>query len=462
MKMRRIIYILTVAVVSIVGTMPAWAVTEREMEEARTIAAKAYLRYANNGSGYLDDVSARTMAELEKNLKAKEKENIKAFKAIKVPGDYASWDKAKLVEFWGTKAFETAGLIAEGKGARPRVRKQINAMAISAPAPAEKPEQKTEEQKTEEPAAAAEPVADTPQPAMQQNPAPESAIAEQDILADQNAIAEDAKNRSLEKEENSTWIYVVILCVLIGVVIWLVTYAAKIMKRQGDADRERDNVRDTRAAQGMSASEREEVEETIHRLNKRLHDEQERNIETSRAAERLKLDNERLKERFDKLMAERNALEAELRDTKERLAAAMRAEKNRDVEEPRKIVEASRQQAPAPQPQKVDPEVLRVIYLGRTNSEGIFVRADRRVSPGNTVYRLDTEDGLVGTFHVVELPVVTRMVLERPVEMLSHGCVAKDLADTAGATGIVTEDSGTAIFENGYWRVLRPSRIRYE
>lgn len=69
---------------------------------------------------------------------------------------------------------------------------------------------------------------------------------------------------------------------------------------------------------------------------------------------------------------------------------------------------------------------------------------------------------MVGTFHVVDLPVVTRVVLENPREMLSGGCVAKDIDDTLGATSIVTEDSGTAIFENGYWRVLRPSRIRYE
>ncbi|MDE6702925.1 MAG: hypothetical protein K2K00_04525, partial [Muribaculaceae bacterium] len=56
--------------------IPALAVTDKEMEEAKTIAAQAYLRYANDGSGYLDEFKATTMAQLESKLKAKEKENI--------------------------------------------------------------------------------------------------------------------------------------------------------------------------------------------------------------------------------------------------------------------------------------------------------------------------------------------------------------------------------------------------
>ena len=123
------------------------------------------------------------------------------------------------------------------------------------------------------------------------------------------------------------------------------------------------------------------------------------------------------------------------------------------------------QPAPAPvrpKPAPVQEEILHVIYLGRANSRGIFVRADRRLSPGNTIYRLDTEDGLVGTFHVVDNPAVMAIALEHPLEMLSGGCSAIDIEDTVGATSIVTESSGTAIFENGYWKVLRKSSIRYE
>ena len=83
----------------------ALGVTQKEMEQARTIAAKAYIRYVNDGSGYLDELNPTTMEELEASLKPKEKENIKAFKAIAVPSDYKSWDKEKLVEYWAVTAF---------------------------------------------------------------------------------------------------------------------------------------------------------------------------------------------------------------------------------------------------------------------------------------------------------------------------------------------------------------------
>ncbi len=468
---------------AVVTVLPASAVTDREMEEARTIATKAYLRYANNGSGYLDEVNAKTMADLEKSLKAKEKENIKAFKAIKVPSDYASWDKEKLVAFWSGTALNTSGLIPEGKAARTRIRKQIGAMKISAPKATDPapPETSGKESPDGTTTSAEGSTAVAPEAVASDTLGSfDPALQDQDILADQKALAEDAENRSLEKEENSTWVYVVILCVLIGVVIWLATYAAKIMKRQ-NRDDEREDAGNNPAPEmvsEISKGEREEIDETIHRLNTRLRSEQERCIEISRNAERIKLENDRLQQRYDKLLGERNQLIQQINDLKIRIEKAEAVAKvasqgeTEDVRPIRKCDEVlpdlesrqeERQQKPKqPASAQTAKDILHVIYLGRTNADGIFVRADRRVSPGNTVYRLDTEDGLVGTFHVVELPVVTRMVLERPVEMLSHGCVAENLADTAGMSGIVTEDSGTAIFENGYWRVLRPSRIHYE
>ena len=126
------------SVVLAVFAIPLFAVTDKEMEEARTITAQAYLRYANDGSGYLDDFKATTMSQLESKLKAKEKENIKAFKSVKVPSDYASWDKAKLVEFWGVTFFTSPNLAEKGKVARSRVKQRINAMTVAAPAPSAK------------------------------------------------------------------------------------------------------------------------------------------------------------------------------------------------------------------------------------------------------------------------------------------------------------------------------------
>lgn len=413
------------------------AVSDREMEEARTIAAKAYLRYANNGSGYLDEVNARSISELQKSLKAKEKENIKAFLAIPVPKDYATWDKTRLVEYWGSTAFKAAGLIEEGKGARPRVRKQIMAMTVSAPsaaAPAEAPAEAAPAPAEAAPAEAS--VAEQSAEAAATDPAAQQA----DILADQKAIEDDAKNAAPESQNsgsNATWIYVVILCVLIGVVVWLVTFAAKVMNRQPDAAGKNDDE-----AEEVRAKARQAIASYKEKLA--AHEDVERE----------------LKAREQEHVRREQQLLARIADLEEKLRKAETRSYREAAPAPAPV-----QPAPAPvrpKPAPVQEEILHVIYLGRANSRGIFVRADRRLSPGNTIYRLDTEDGLVGTFHVVDNPAVTAIALEHPLEMLSGGCSAIDIEDTVGATSIVTESSGTAIFENGYWKVLRKSSIRYE
>lgn len=413
------------------------AVSDREMEEARTIAAKAYLRYANNGSGYLDEVNARSISELQKSLKAKEKENIKAFLAIPVPKDYATWDKTRLVEYWGSTAFKAAGLIEEGKGARPRVRKQIMAMSVSAPsaaAPAEAPAEAAPAPAEAAPAEAS--VAEQSAEAAATDPAAQQA----DILADQKAIEDDAKNAAPESQNsgsNATWIYVVILCVLIGVVVWLVTFAAKVMNRQPDAAGKNDDE-----AEEVRAKARQAIASYKEKLA--AHEDVERE----------------LKAREQEHVRREQQLLARIADLEEKLRKAETRSYREAAPAPAPV-----QPAPAPvrpKPAPVQEEILHVIYLGRANSRGIFVRADRRLSPGNTIYRLDTEDGLVGTFHVVDNPAVTAIALEHPLEMLSGGCSAIDIEDTVGATSIVTESSGTAIFENGYWKVLRKSSIRYE
>ena len=67
------------SVVLAVFAIPVFAVTDKEMEEARTITARAYLRYANDGSGYLDDFKATTMSQLESKLKAKREREYQGF-----------------------------------------------------------------------------------------------------------------------------------------------------------------------------------------------------------------------------------------------------------------------------------------------------------------------------------------------------------------------------------------------
>lgn len=419
-------------------TLPSYAVTDKEMEEARTIAAKLYLRWSNDASGYLDDVSVKTMSQLEASLKPKEKENLKAFKAVKVPSDYASWDKARLVEFWGVTFFTSPGLSDNGKRAKGRVKNKVQAMKVSAPEPP-----KTEPAPApaaENPAPAETPAATPAAPAS--TPSADVAAAEQqDILADQTAIARDeAEARDTEprqKRSNGTWVYVAILVVLVGVVIWLMVFAANMLKKQtpeeSDAALAADNDRLSKSEQAAKTK----LADTEQRMKA---------LEESNAE--LKREISRLTKSLEDSRASEERLRADLASAKAAKAAA------------------AAMAPPAPQTpvreQPVRKPVINEIYLGRANAKGQFVRGDRRPVAGNTVFRLDTADGMVGTFRVADNADTLQLALSNPLQYLTGACNSDNYADAATATRIITEDPGTAILEGGCWKVLRKSRIRFE
>lgn len=418
------------------------AVTDKEMEEARAYTAKSYLRYVNNGSGYLDEVNVKTMAELNSKLKAKEKENIAAFNAVKVPQDYAAWDKKQLVEYWAATFFTSPGLDPNGKGARTRVRKYIEGMTVTAPSASEAKPAETAPAPQETPAAVnAEAAPEDGQLA------PEDLVAQEpaDVLADQNAIEKAAEESRPERPEgqNATWVYVLVLAILIGVVIWLVIYAANLMKRQPDGRQSNDEG-------DISDSElREQTRKAIATKNQELDQMRKALEEAESRAAALASELESGKRANHQLEAEAASLREEIAKLRSHALQAPEVAKT-PVKGPEAPKEAPKQQ------------LLKVIYLGRANKRGIFVRADRRITEGSTIYRLDTNDGLVGTFHVVDEPEVVDLALSDPTEFLANGCSGEDLEDTAGVTRITTQSAGTAIFENGYWKVLRKSRIRYE
>ncbi len=425
--------ILAAAIIAALS-LPAFAVTDKEMEEAKAITAQAYLRYANDGSGYLDDFRASSMSQLESKLKAKEKENLKAFNTVKIPSDYASWDKDKLVEFWSVTFFTSPNLAEKGKAARSRVKQRISALTIAAAKAAETPAvAETTTTTTEETTSSPAPViSDTivTSPAATRE---EILEKQEDILADQNAIAQDTEDRQYRKEDNSTWIYVVVLVVLIGVVIWLVVFAANMMKKQAEPLEAAKTAgsSDSPADSGDTENLREELASTRTALN-----------EYKAAFEESQDENKNMQTQI-------KSLKNEITKLKEELASAAAA-----------AVASAAKAAPAPAAPRKDSR--EGIYLGRVNNRGLFVRADRRYNPGHSIYRLETRDGLVGTFHLINAQEVTDLGLDNPVVYLSGGCSAIDIEDTAGATTIVTENAGTAMFENGAWKVLRKSKIRFE
>lgn len=230
-------------------SMPASAVTDQEMEQARTITAQTYLRYANDGSGYLDDLHPVTMAALQKSLKEKERENLKAFQAVPVPKDYASWDKDKLVEYWSVTFFRSPGLSEKGKIGKTRVKSRLLRMNVAPPAGKNEPAK--EEPKKEEPA---RPEADASQapavPAELVQPADSRAdslkraeesgaaaqagrLKEMEAKADSlEALDEEAAgDEPVRRRQDSTWLYIVILCVLVAIVVVLVFFASSTIRK---------------------------------------------------------------------------------------------------------------------------------------------------------------------------------------------------------------------------------------
>ncbi len=476
--MKRLVYIITV-LMAFWQVLPALAVTDKEMEQARVIATQTYLRYANDGSGYLDALKPTTMAQLEKSLKAKEKENIKAFKAIPVPTDYASWDKQKLVDYWSNTAFSQAGLLPKGKVGKNPTRKKLSAMTIAAPAPAAQPapatkpaEQKPAEQPAAKPAA---PAAETkPAPAATKpaeaksstSPIPEanldSAQAEIDearLLAEAALAADD--DAFIKKESTNTWIYVVVLCILVAVVVALVVFASNVMKKSAPALA-------TQWNNGANSDEAKALARKLQESNRRLEEAERQNVQ--------------LKKRVDALTAEIAKLRTRPAPSQQPPIQGIPYPKQNPTPSPAPAAATAQQvqaaqPAPAPRPAAAAPAAtaaaataaahpaqpsLRTIYLGRANAKGIFVRADRTFNPGNSVFRLDTSDGLAGTFKVVSDPTVIEKVTEHPAEMLSMSCVGPELANTTGLQAIVTDSAGTAIFEGGCWKVMRKAKIHYE
>lgn len=446
------------------ASLPLFAATDKEMEEARTYAAQAYLRYANDASGYLDEIKVTSMAELKGKLKAQELENIKTFEAVAVPKDYASWDKQKLSEYWSATFFSSPGLIEKGRhpGAKSRVKRKIESMTVTAGAPeTQKETPKAEEGAGVDPLEGLE--ADPNAAAAAVSALPDS--IEQTARRLEEAMAEEEAARA--GGNSYTWVYVGILAVLIGVVIWLVIFASKVMKRGGERDEEypvregadnREMAEDLREAAARNSALQAEVN-TLRNENSNLKNEN----------ANLKNEAGRLREECRRLASEAESLRERLRLASRpqpapapRPAAPAPAPLPASAPAPQPAAPAPQQPAapqPAPQPTSQTP---RTIFLARANARGLFVRADRKLNIGHTIFRLDTSDGFAGTFRVAADPTVWEMALLNPAENLAGACVAPDLDATVGMTRVITESPGTAIFENGCWRVIRKARIRYE
>ena len=485
--MRRTFRLTTLAAALMMWMLPfgAQAVTQQEMEEARTITAFWYLRYANNGAGYMEEGKMpTTMAQLEKMLKETERTNLKAFKAVSVPQDYAGWDKKKLVGYWGGTFFNSPGLSAQGKVARSRVEKKINAMTISAPAAAAQPSAAAPEAAV---AAATETPKEATAPAAGATEMPDaSQIVNQAQVVDSTALAveESALDSRPERKSSSstTWIYIVALCILVGVVVWLVIFASKTMQ-QGNQEAQAPapapvtppHVEDEPLAHAPAGRRRQTQQEVIEEHNEPIIPEPAVAAPgASHSAEVGALNREikNLREECLRLGEENGRLQSDLADARRELealrgrlraAGAVTSAASVAGPQPRPAAQPERPAAPAPTPRREPEEPMhREIYLGRVNPRGLFVRADKRPVEEKSVFVLTTTDGYTGTYRVIQLDEVIERCLDNPEHYLGGGCTAPDLLATEEATAIRTLQSGTAVFEDGCWRMIRKTKIVYE
>lgn len=476
----------------IIGVSSSLAVTESEMEQARATAAKIYLRWANDGSGYLDELNPKSIADLEKKIKAQEKTNLVAFKNISVPADYATWDKTKLVAYWSETAFHAPGLNEQGKrnGARSQVKRALNKMSVSAPRPAEEVTPPVEQQTKESVAANSgqDPLATAEAEAAAKAAEMEAKAAEADSVAAQLAATEEKTVEQPEASSN-TWIYVGVLVLLVIVVVMLVIYASKTMKASKQTEEAEE---ETKPAEPQAAPQ-PKPQPTPVRQESKHPQYAPKPVQPEVTPSQVPMENHnsddssRLREKFATMLTSKEEIIrrqdlriAELTSEIENLEAELVTAKTlndrlrRDNEHLQ--LASMRQNTPVPtadgnretpgtahttQPAKQGNE-LKEIYLGRVNDRGIFVRADRHLNPGNTIYCLVTTDGFSGTFRVVDDPVSVNRALQSPEAWLGGGCVAKDLTYTDGHSEIYTETAGTAIFEGGTWKVTRKARIRYQ
>ena len=104
----------------------------------------------------------------------------------------------------------------------------------------------------------------------------------------------------------------------------------------------------------------------------------------------------------------------------------------------------------------------RTIYLAYANSKNVFVRADSVYNEDYSIFKLVTSDGITGSFSVIDNPIANKLALSLPISILKNSCQSEDMHHDNWCKQIITENAGTAIFENGRWIVKRKADINFQ
>jgi hypothetical protein len=101
------------------------------------------------------------------------------------------------------------------------------------------------------------------------------------------------------------------------------------------------------------------------------------------------------------------------------------------------------------------------LFMGKPDENDDFTRVSDELEQGNSIYVLDTKDGLHGTFEVIDKPEVHRFALMMPADNLIRACSGNAIQIPSG-NRIVTDRAGEAEFINGKWHVVVKAIIHYE
>lgn len=397
------------------------AATPEQMEKARATAYQLCLRYMNNGSGYLDKAgSASSVSDLEGKLKDKEKANLSKLKSVKIPSEseYASWDKAAFDKYW-TVTFMDALPSFDGKSeCRQRVAKKVSAMKVTVAEPAKQADANAEdgtqtgegEDAADEEKAEAEEGTNADQIV---GAAPANPVSADSVIS----IADEAVNTEKQSKDSGNMVSIIVLAILVLVVVGLVAYALNVMRRNKEEDR---NIR--RSEERSNARRQEPVSQADPA--------------------------------DESAFATYAAPAAPARDSRDAEIAQLKAELER-------LKHQNSRNAGAYTPGTARKRQPTTIYLARANSEGVFTRADASYNMGNSIFKLVTTDGVSGTYQVIDDPAVFELALMMPTDYLENACSGRNLQLSQGASTIINEAAGTAVFDNGRWRVTRKAQIRY-
>lgn len=103
------------------------------------------------------------------------------------------------------------------------------------------------------------------------------------------------------------------------------------------------------------------------------------------------------------------------------------------------------------------------LFLSRPDEDDCFARATAAFEPGNSIFILTSDDGVNGSFTVINDPDVHRLALMMPTQNLTRACSGNAIQLSAGKSRIVTDRAGKAVRDaDGRWQITLKAIIHYE